>query len=114
MKTSIAFLIGLMFCFFSCHNKKENTTSLSLAPLIVKAHGYVVPKDSMAEPKMIPAGDPKVVIAGEPKVVVANTNVQHAGIPKIVVAGVPRVCTPGQDSFSLPKTVPAIGNSIMA
>ena len=84
------------------------------APKVVEAHGYVVPKDSMAEPKVVPAGKPKVVRAGKPKVVLTNTNVHPAGIPRVVKAGVPRVCTPGQDGFSLPKTVPAIDSPFMA
>ena len=37
-----------------------------------------------------------------------------AGVPRVVVAGVPKVCTPGQDSFSLPKTVPAIDSPFTA
>ena len=76
--------------------------------------GYVVPKDSMAEPKVIPVGKPTVVRAGKPKVVLTNTNVHPAGIPKVVIAGIPKVCTPGQDSFSLPKTVPAIDSPFIA
>src|SRR6185503_4285845 len=84
------------------------------APKIVEAHGYVVPKDSVAEPKVVPVGKPKVMPAGKPKVVLTNTNVHPAGIPKVVTAGVPRVCTPGQDSFSLPKTVPAIDSPFLA
>ena len=34
--------------------------------------------------------------------------------PKVVIAGSPRVCTPGQDGFSLPKTVPAIDSPFIA
>ena len=50
----------------------------------------------------------------KPKVVLTNTNVHPAGIPKVVIAGVPKVCTPGKDSFSLPKIVPAIDRPFMA
>ena len=113
MKTCIVFPIGLIFCLFSCHNK-ENTTPLSSAPELVKAHGYVVPKDSMAQPKVIPVGKPKIVTAGKPKVVFIKNNVHPAGVPKIVIAGAPRICTPGQDSFSLPKIVPAIDSPFIA
>ncbi len=37
-----------------------------------------------------------------------------AGIPRVVVAGVPKVCTPGEDGFSLPKTVLAIDSPFIA
>ncbi len=46
--------------------------------------------------------------AGKPTVVHTNTNVHTAGMPKIFLAGKPRICTPGQDTFILPKTVQAI------
>ncbi len=68
----------------------------------------------MAEPKVIPAGNPRIVRAGKPKVVPTNTNVHPAGTPRVVIAGVPRVCTPGKDSFSVPRSVPAIDSPFMA
>ena len=114
MKTYNSFLIGLILCLFSCNQHQEKTNPLSFAPKVVEAHGYVVPKDSMAEPKVIPAGKPRVVKAGKPKVVLTNTNVHPAGIPKVVTAGVPKVCTPGQDGYSLPKIVPAIDSPFLA
>jgi len=101
----------LLFC---CQQKKGQKGSSSFAPRVVEAHGYVVPKDSMAEPKVVPAGKPKVVKVGIPKVVLTNTNVHRAGSPKVVIAGTPRVCTPGQDSFLLPKTVPVIDSPFPA
>ncbi len=98
------FIIGL----FSCNQQKEKKNVLSFAPKVVEAHGYIVPKDSVAQPKVILVGKPKIVPVGKPKVITIPTNVHVISNPKIVLAGVPKVCTPGQDSFSLPKTVPAI------
>jgi len=114
MRLFNSLLIGSIICLFSCNSNQEHTSVNSFAPKIVEARGYVVPKDSMAEPKVVPAGIPKVVPIGEPKVTFINTNVHPAGIPRVVIAGIPKVCTPGQDSFSLPKTVPAIERSVMA
>ena len=101
-------LLGLILCFFSCNQQAEKTNALSFVPKVVEAHGYIVPKDSMATPKVIPVGKLKVVPVGKPKVVTIPTNVYPVGNPKVVLAGEPKVCIPGQDSFSLPKTVPAI------
>src|SRR6266496_1840929 len=113
MRTQTTLAIGTLLVIFSCKPKPEQN-SLSFAPKVVKAQGYVVPKDSMAEPKVIPAGKPRVVRAGKPKVVFTNTNVHPAGIPRVVKAGIPKICTPGKDSFSLPKTVPAIDSPFIA
>src|SRR5262245_8625139 len=106
-KTQIIFVISALLIIYSC-NRNQQQSTLSFAPIVVKAHGYKVHKDSIAEPKEIPVKS-WTVPAGKPKVVITNTNVHPAGIPKIVIAGKPKVCTPGQDSFSLPATVPAIG-----
>jgi ligand-binding sensor domain-containing protein len=70
----------------------------------------------MAEPKVIIVDESKLkkIPVGNPKVVPTNTNIHLAGKPKIVNAGTPRVCTPGQDTFLIPKTVPAIDSSFAA
>ncbi len=100
----------------SCNIRDENTTPRSFGPKVVEAHGYVVPADSMAVPKVFPVDESKLikVPAGKPKVVPTNTNVHLAGTPKVVIAGTPRLCTPGQDTFLLPKTVPAIDSPFVA
>jgi len=113
VKTLVILSLTMLLIIFSC-NRNQQRSPLSFTPKVVKAHGYTIPKDSMAEPKVIPAGKPTVVRAGTPKVVPTNTNVNPAGIPRVVIAGVPRVCTPGKDSFSLPKTVPAIDSPFIA
>ena len=113
MKIGATLAIAALLVIFSC-NPNQEQSPLSFSPKVVEAHGYVVPKDSMAEPKVIPAGKPRVVRAGKPKVVLSIRNVHPAGIPRVVIAGVPKVCTPGQDSFSLPKTVPAIESPFIA
>ncbi len=102
----------MLLIVFSCRNQQQSP--LSFAPKVVAAHGYVVPKDSMATPKVILARTPRIVRAGKPKVVLINTNVHPAGIPRVVKAGTPTVCTPGQDGFSLPEIVPAIDSPFLA
>ena len=87
----------------SCVQHQAYREHEKVTPMIVEAHGYVVPKDSFASPKTIPAGNPTVVKAGLPTIVMAGVNVRLAGTPKAVIAGIPRVCTPGQDSFSFQR-----------
>ena len=110
----VLLIIGLFF--FSCTQHKEQEGPNTFAPKVIASIGYVVPKDSMAEPKVILVDESKLkkVKVGTPKVVPTNINVHPVGKPKIVLAGTPRVCIPGQDTFSLPKTVPAVDRPFAA
>ncbi|MEI6489410.1 MAG: two-component regulator propeller domain-containing protein, partial [Bacteroidota bacterium] len=113
IKIKIILLISGIF-LFSCSHKKEQERPNTFAPKVVETKGYVVPKDSVIEPKVILAGKPVIVKAGNPKVVPTNTNIVLAGKPQIVLEGKARVITPGQDTFLLPKTVPAIDSPFVA
>jgi hypothetical protein len=69
-----------MFTAKRCERStKQKTVPDVRTPKFVEARGYVVPKDSMAEPKVVPAGKPRVVPAGKPKIILTNTNVHPAG-----------------------------------
>src|SRR5215217_8009812 len=113
MKTLSTLAIVVLMVIFSCRqNQKQGHPSF--LPKVVQAHGYVVPQDSMTKPKVIPVGKLRIVQAGKPKVVPTSTNVHPAGTPRVVKAGVPKVCTPGQDGFLLPITVPAKDSPFIA
>jgi ligand-binding sensor domain-containing protein len=112
-KTQTIFSIAALMVIFSCKPNDKKTT-LSFTPEILEARGDVVLTDSLPEPKVTPAGKPTIIRIGTPQVVPTNTNIHPAGTPRIVIAGVPRVCTPGQDTFSIPKKVAAIENPIAA
>ena len=104
----------LIVCILSCKQQDGKTKVLSFAPKVVEARGYVVPKDSMAIPKVIPIGKLRTAAVGKPKIFIIPSNVHLVGNPKVVVAGIPKVCTPGQDSFALPKKVAAVAKPIIA
>ncbi|MEI6750328.1 MAG: two-component regulator propeller domain-containing protein, partial [Bacteroidota bacterium] len=114
MKKNI--LLGsVVFLFLiACNRPEEQKNSNLFSPRVVEAKGYIVPKDSMAEPEVVLAGKPRVVKAGKPEVILANTNVNPAGMPEVILAGTPKISTPGKDSFLLPKTVPAIDSPFVA
>ncbi len=112
MKLRTVFIITLLIPIFSCKQQQENSNVLAYSPEVVKAYNYVVPKDSVAEPKVFPVGKPWVVPAGKPKVVRVATNVHPVGNPRVILA-VATLHTPGQNSFSLPKTFPAIAKTIL-
>ncbi len=115
MKNNLILFFPILF-ICSCTHRQEQKLPNVFVPKIVEAKGYMVPKDSMAEPTIIPVDESKLtkVRAGKPVVIPANTNVHIAGKPKIVLAGIPKVCTPGKDSFPLPKVVPAIDSPFTA
>jgi two-component system sensor histidine kinase ChiS len=116
------FMVAATF-LLSCNNdsekQSENQSKAQIESIIPKkteAIGYIVPNDSIAEPKVTPINESKLkkIALGKPKVVPTNLNVHSAGKPKVIVAGKPRVCVLGQDSFSLPKIVPATDSSFVA
>jgi ligand-binding sensor domain-containing protein/serine phosphatase RsbU (regulator of sigma subunit) len=109
--------IILLFCcilLFSCSQQKEQDSPNSFSPKVIETKGYVVPQDSISEPQIYSVGKPIIVKAVNPKVVLTNTNIVVAGKPKIVSTRKPRVIILGQDTFLLPKTIPAISNPFLA
>ena len=114
LSQAVLFIAALFF--FSCTQPKEQEHSTFIAPKVTAATGYIVPNDSIKPPKVVVVDERKLkkVKAGTPKVRPTNTNIHSVGKPKIVLVGTPRVCIPGQDTFLLPKTVPAIDRPFVA
>ena len=115
MQKIFKFLIPV-FLFVACTQQQEQKPQNTFAPKVVEAHGYVVPKDSMAEPKVILAGKPQTINIKLQtlKVIPANTNIHIAGKPKIILAGKPIIIIPGTDTFPLPKTIKINFDSLKA
>jgi ligand-binding sensor domain-containing protein/serine phosphatase RsbU (regulator of sigma subunit) len=111
-------LTSLLLCLLliACGKRDTQEPQAIRGPKVVPAVGYVVPKDSISEPVVIPIDESKLtkVPAGKPNVVAANVNVHPAGEPKIVPVGTPRVIKLGTDTFPMPKVVTAIENPFIA
>ncbi|MDQ3048675.1 MAG: hypothetical protein M3R27_14090, partial [Bacteroidota bacterium] len=106
----------LLFLFlFSCNNK-DNKREVSFVPKVTQANGYLVPKDSVAEPKVVAVDESKLkkINAGIPKGLPTNLNVHLAEIHKVVLVDKPKIITPGTDTFSLPKVIPATDSPFIA
>ena len=100
---------------FACERKQMKQISFDThAPKVVEARGYTVLLDSMAPPKVVPVPRVKSIVASKPKVVNPKSNVFPVGSPRIIQAGIPKICTPGQDTFKLPKVIPAIADSAIS
>jgi signal transduction histidine kinase/ligand-binding sensor domain-containing protein/CheY-like chemotaxis protein len=76
-------------------------------PMVVEAHGYVVPVDSIQKPLIIPAGKPTQVRIGKLPEFPAYSNVILAGTLKRIQAGQPYIWTPGENNLNIPKVVKA-------
>ena len=111
MKPLIAGIIVLLLNL-SCNNTTKPPVDASM-PRVVKAHGYVIPKDKLLPPVVIPAKEPVIVPAGKPRLFVMPSNIHKAGIAKIHrTPG--KVSTPGQNGLALPATVPVVGKTTVA
>ena len=84
-----SFIIILSACKDDANRKKHNLHQ----PEVLEATGYVVPKDSISEPKVFPIDVSKLkkVPVGNPKIVATNLNIQTVGVPKVIPAGVTEV-----------------------
>ena len=109
-------LLFLPLFIYACNQEQKEINEKHISPKIQKTKGYEVPKDSLTAPKIVFVDETKLkkVLAGKPEVIPTNLNIYPAGAPKIILVGKPRVCTPGKDSFLLPKIVPAIDSTFPA
>ncbi len=114
MRNVLLFSSVLFLFLTACHRSPEHKIANLFSPKVTEARGYVVPKDSMAKPTVVPAGKPIIKKAVKTDMVLTNTNVIPAGAPKVVVAGTPEIYTPGQDGYPLPKTTPVTDSSVVA
>ena len=92
--------------------KKYNKHAF-FSPKIVEAHGSVVPKDSMATPKVIPVGKLHVVPVGKPQIVTIPTNVHPIGNPKVLFSDIIKVVDIGNFVVDIGSFVVDIGNFVV-
>jgi ligand-binding sensor domain-containing protein/class 3 adenylate cyclase len=109
-------LLFLPLFIYACNQEQKEINEKHISPKIQKTKGYEVPKDSLTAPKIVFVDETKLkkVLAGKPEVIPTDLNIYPAGAPKIILVGKPRICTPGKDSFLLPKIVPAIDSTFPA
>ena len=107
---------GTLFFIFACSQQPAQKTSHSVGPKVLEAIGYIVPPESISDPKVIEIDTGKLlkIPLGKPEVVRTNSNVRRVGTPKVVIAGEPQVSTPGQDSFAMPIPLMAKGHRVAA
>lgn len=100
------FVIILFFSFllFACGNRQNENVARRIPIEVVDAKGYVVPKDSLAQPATIPLDESKLkkIMVGKPLAVPTGSHTQVLGDPIPSAMQAPQICRPGADKFSLP------------
>lgn len=96
-----------------CKHEQSNTV-FGVGPKMVKANGYVVPKDSISPPKILPREVPITVPAIKNTMVAKSANVHQIDSTRTRYTIIPDIATPGENGILLPKVVPAKGKVAMA
>ena len=114
MKVKIIYIILLFSALLNaCEEQNQQPGNLNTyAPKVVKANAPEI-RAIKIPPEVIPVKNVQSKTAGKPKIVYLNSNVHPASTPKVISAGKPIICTPGTDTFKLPKIVPAAGKSFL-
>lgn len=114
MRYKIGYFIIFIITLFACNKKQQQNVSQNSIPKVVKASGYILPIDSMLNPKVILAGKPKLLPSGNIKLVFANTNVHLVSNPKIFAIDKPEIITPKLNNNLFPKSLQVIESPIIA
>lgn len=110
-------MAGFFVCYSCDHEKnqkKETQNSAFSGRDQVK--GYIVPKDSIAAPRIVLIDESSLrkVQVGQPNIILANENIRPVGKGKVIQAGNPLIFIPGNDTLTLPEKVVAIDSSFVA
>ena len=108
------FAIALLGCFPSSCKKDTSASAVHRTPRITEARGYVVPKDSLLPPKILPQEAPIILPAVEKTIVNRPANEYPIDSLRTAYTIKPQVFTPGENGISLQKVVPANGIPITA
>jgi two-component system sensor histidine kinase ChiS len=97
----------------SCSADHTQTWPASMDPTVVEAKGFVLQKNSLPGPVVVPAGTPSRVKIGVKKEAPGTSNILTAGIPVNLNMSAPDIFTPGENGIALPKIVKAIENPFL-
>lgn len=107
------FLLSVLTALiFACTPGKNQLKEPVSGPVTVEASGYIVPKDSLSGPEIVPAGKPITVRVGK----LEETQEVSIRIPlsstEIINLSLPRVKTIGTKGVAMPKVVEAKINPV--
>ena len=112
-RPQLLIIVSLLIVLLSCSkSSKEESNKRSIKR--IESKGIWINPNTVQKPTVVLAGIPTTIPAGNPDVKPTNLNIKIAGIPKVIPSGTPVVCTPGSDTFSLPKIIPTTGKKVVA
>lgn len=109
----MALVMAIVSVALGCRQEQFNR-AIGVGPKMVKANGYVVPKDSFSPPKILPREAPITVPAIKNTMVAKSANIYQIDSTRARTTIIPSIATPGKNGIFLPKVVPANGKVVIA
>ena len=106
-------LWGLFFLLTACNGGQQKQKDTLQKPLITEATGYIVPKDSIIPPAIVPAGKPTVVKTGNLKETSVVSTLLSASSPKKIIILPPVKRELGKNGFTKPNVIKTVEDSIL-
>jgi len=96
---------GLFFLLSACSGGQPKEKENSIKPSIIEAAGYVVPKDSVSPPEIVPVGKPTVIKTGNLKQKSVGSSLLSASAPKKLTTLPPVKREIGTNGFTKPNVI---------
>ena len=106
-------LWGLFFLLSSCNGGQPKEKETLSRPSVIKATGYVVPKDSIIPPEIVPAGTPTAVKTGNLKKTPVGLNQLSASAPKKLTIQPPVKREINTNGFTKPNVIKTVEKNIL-
>ncbi|EKD31589.1 MAG: hypothetical protein ACD_77C00296G0011 [uncultured bacterium] len=106
-------LWGLFFLLSACNGGQQKQKDTLPKPPITEATGYIVPKDSMIPPTIVPAGKPIVVKTGNLKETSVVSALLSASAPKKIIIHSPVKREMSTNGFTKPNVIKTVEDSIL-
>lgn len=106
-------LWGLFFLLSACSGGQPIEKENSSKPSIIEAVGYVVPKDSISPPAIVPAGKPTVIKTANLKEKSVGSTLLSASAPKKLTTLPPVKREIGTNGFTKPNVIKTAEKNIL-
>jgi two-component system sensor histidine kinase ChiS len=107
-------LLLVTLSLFSCNKLHEQNSGEPVIQKIIETTDLSVSKENISKPVLEQLGKPKVGLAGKPQIVLTNRNIHLAKIPPKTTARIPIEIAYNLDTLTLPKSIKALGKSLLA
>lgn len=112
MVNSKFLLSVLTVLIFACTPGKNQLKEPVSGPVTIEASGYIVPKDSLSSPEIVPAKEPRIVRVGKLAETQQVSNTHPAKEPEIFTPFKPSIKVYKGSEPGFPGTAEAIGKAV--